>query len=104
MNLKNVAQSNPAWAARIRKELEPVKLTPGTEHLMRLFEVLDDKRDHYVITGMEGTLLIPRAISSLELEAHCRRYGIHLTAWENETIDAMDRAFREESAKLRGSK
>lgn len=87
----------------MRGELKQVEVPFGVVHLLTLFDDLNDKRDYHVISSMAGGTIVPRPISSIELEAFCRLRDIELTPWEAETIDLMDRAFREESMKLRGT-
>ncbi|MEJ7929844.1 hypothetical protein WG922_07660 [Ramlibacter sp. AN1015] len=83
-------------------ELKEVEVPAQVRHLLYLFDRLSSKRKTQVVASLGGAALIPEPISSLELEAHCRLYQLQLTPWEAETIDEMDLAYREESAKLRG--
>jgi hypothetical protein len=98
---RQVEKTNPAWAARIRDQLTPVEVPAQVRWLLRLFDQLNSKRKAQIVASFAGAVELPEPISSLELEAHCRLYGVQLTPWDAETIDAMDSAYREESAKLR---
>jgi hypothetical protein len=97
------AQRPKAVIERMTKELDAPELKPGTDYLLNLFRELDDTRGYDVVTTMAGAVFLPRAISSQELEAFSRLRDVPVTPWEAATLAAMDRAYREESAKLRGS-
>jgi hypothetical protein len=88
---------------RMESELTPVAVPFGPSRLMHLFDALNNKRDFHVMSSMAGSVVVPRPLSSLEIEAHCRARDIDLTPWEAETIDQMDLVYREESLKLRGN-
>ena len=86
----------------MERELEPVDVPTRVVNLLKLFDQLNGKRRTQMIATMAGAIVMQEPISSLELEAHLRLHRRQLTPWEVETIEEMDRAFLEESAKLRG--
>lgn len=72
-------------------ELKPVELEKGTEYLVMVFGALSASRGY----GMSG----PLAITYLEMQAYRDLMNTTLTAWEVETLKAMDKVFLEETYK-----
>jgi hypothetical protein len=100
--IRNRGADKPEEAARRSKLLEPVDVPAQVSHLLGTFDRLNLKRRWQVVVSLAGAVTLPEPISSLEMEAHLRLHQRQLTPWEVQTIELMDLAFREESAKLRG--
>jgi hypothetical protein len=72
------------------KELEPVKLEPGTEHIASAFNALSATRSYGPTGG-------PMAITYVELKAFVELMDYGLEPWEVEAVQVMDRAYVEET-------
>jgi hypothetical protein len=75
------------------KELKPVKLKPGTERLLHIFNDLSEVRQQ----GYSG----PLAINYTEIKAYQELLQEQLSRWEVQTLRFMDTAFLDESYKAR---
>ena len=73
------------------KELQPVEIEKGTEHLLMVFAALSASRGE----GING----PCAITYVEMKTYCDLMDEQLSPWEIETLREMDRAFLAEVTK-----
>jgi hypothetical protein len=70
-------------------ELEPIKLEPGTEHVIAMFDELSNTRAR--------TKIGPMPITHVEIQAYCHLTGTDLDPWELDALKRMDNAYIHEA-------
>lgn len=83
--MKKAGRTDTPAFRSIQAELRPVRLVPGSEYLLQIFNDLSDSRG----VGMAG----PLPITYLEIKAYCELVDLTLTTREVAAIKSMDSVF-----------